>query len=256
MATNNSQDSKKGASYLIENSPLDYSRQDLGSLKLKSLEGTIRKVEAERLLIELKGITPSVDNLRYEEFCEKLISTTFKNDFSSKTSFGKDKNREFDYGDGVGKSERDIHLPVVVNSKASNPQIEFWASIQKKPEDHIYGRNSRRIVFECKNNKGELTDKYIYQIFRYLDPGDPVRDNFGKFGVILCRTSKLSRNAKEALIRIKKDRYTIVIIDDDAIIKKWIPEYVKSGFVANFFEEYFNMFDTKFPEKLLKTESS
>jgi hypothetical protein len=199
----------------------------------------------------------------YERFCFNLVKRTFTNfDFVSEPI---PHTREFDYNDGLTRSETDIHIDIRLNEK-SDRKFEFWKELKKTPNnDDPTGFSSRKVLFECKNNNpkmkednkgnprmaGALTEHYLYQVYRYLR-----KDKVGKFGILLCRENKTTKEANIAWSCLREDGFFVLVIDDDDITSKkddvgkngikrkfdgWLKTFVEDGYVERFFAQMYSL---------------
>lgn len=220
---------------------------------------TIAAEFTERLKTIKRGKNDAKD---YERFCFDLVKATFTgNDFASEPI---KSTREFDYRDGLTKSETDVHIDIRL-SERNNRNFEFWKELKKTPDNNdLLGYSSRKLLFECKNNDpkikkdkdgntypaGALTEHYFYQVYRYLRKG-----KIGKFGILLCRENRLTKEANTAWSCLREDGFFVVVIDDDDIVGSkgdvgkngrkrkfdgWLRTYVEEGYVEDFFAKIYS----------------
>jgi hypothetical protein len=247
---------------LSERSPFDSATEDYNSLDEGQKARQVREKDVEEFKAELNGIKKAEDNTQYEEFCKKLIGKTFQ-EFDADPER---KIREFDYDDGTCGNEYDVYINLRLKTDAER-SCNFWEDIMHTPnETKRRGYSSQVLIFECKNNnlrkeetkegkleeKGLITEDYIYQLFRYLSPKN-------KFGILMCRKMKLSRHARKAISRVRAEGYFILIIDDKLLNQKknsekdeidgWFETYIERGNAELFFRNHYDRQEKQFREE-------
>lgn len=164
---------------------------------------------------------------RYERICYFIIKITFENDFPE-TNPQHHIVKDLTFGE-----TRNIRDIVVDNHYRDSKKSNFWNDIKTDKSTQC-----QTIVFECKNynyNKNQIGKEEVLQVYNYLDP-----DSFGKLGFLICRNTKktLSESAKQAIIRVRKDGYYIIPIDDLSI-GEWIDAWCINKSPLSFFNDIY-----------------
>ena len=183
---------------------------------------TIRKNKKNELEAKLlkcpkggKGKIGKINGDKYETICKEIIELTFANSFKEFQIIPQHKNLS-------SSKRRDFSLK---NSPLDTHQNCVWNLLKSSYQ-------AESIIFECKNIGSKIKKEHVTQLWYYL--GSPI----GKFGVILTRFKKLTKNAISALGRIEKDKYKIWVLDDTELLKI-LDCYVKNDNVTDYFSRLF-----------------
>jgi len=165
----------------------------------------------------------------FESICEELINLTFEKELYNCKACTQEREISFN-----GRTLRTLDISILNLPRDTHPNL-IWNYLKKEDE-----YNCQKIIFECKNYS-QLTKigvGEVYQLYGYLDP-----KNIGKFGVILNKFgfSNLSVKGKEAIKRVKKDDYLILVLGREEM-GEWLNEWIENESCQRFFNEQISRF--------------
>lgn len=158
---------------------------------------------------------------RYEDVCKEIVEVTLEKSFKDHVVSFHPKTLKIE---GRKQSIRDISFP---NHPVDTSPSCIWNVLNVD-----YG--VRSFVLECKNYlKAKITSEEVYQLYEYMDP-----DEHGRLGFFLTRLGErsLDKSARSSIVRLKKDRYKFIVLNDDDLIE-WINDYITQGSPETFFNK-------------------
>ncbi len=212
--------------------------KDYSSLDEVLLMSEWRRIEASRLrsLIDRKTCEVGREHSRlFEEACFEILGITLADTFRNNEStiqFQPSSNNI----DGYISSERDITL-FLAPKQEDNDEHHIWNIFH-----NVYG--IRNLVFECKNYKEKgIGRNQVYQLYEYLSSDDPekYKEGNGRLGFLLTRHGKksLDNYGTQAILRLKKDKYNILVLGDKELLKI-IDQFESKGNAIDCFRDFYS----------------